>query len=73
MSKRKKNANAGRLTAKNWNRVGYDPWELCGMDKYCTKGCHEEGGCARGCHIVKMYLKLAAYEDLEEQGRLQRL
>lgn len=59
-----------RLTKNDLNRVCYDPWEICGMDKYCTKGCHEEGGCTRGCHILKAYRKLADYEDKAEQGLL---
>lgn len=62
-----------RLTVNDLNKVCYDPWELCGMDSYCTKGCHEEGGCTKGCHILKMYRKLAEYEDLEEQGKLLKL
>ena len=56
-----------RLTKDDLNKVCSDPWEICGMDKHCTKGCHEEGGCTGGCHILKMYRKLAKYEDLEEQ------
>lgn len=59
-----------RLTVNDLNKVGYDPWELCGMENYCKKGCHEEGGCTKGCHILRMYRKLADYEDLEEQGQL---
>lgn len=59
-----------RLTKNDIRKVCYDPWELCGMDKYCNKGTHEEGGCAKGCHIVKMYIKLAEYEDEEENGLL---
>ena len=59
-----------RLTKDDLNKVCYDPWEICGMDKHCTKGCHEEGGCTGGCHILKMYRKLADYEDKEEQGLL---
>lgn len=43
------------------------------MDSYCTKGCHEEGGCTKGCEILKMYKKLAEYEDLEEQELLLKL
>ena len=62
-----------RLTFNDLNKVAYDPWELCGMDKHCTKCCHEDGGCAKGCHILKMYRKLAEYEDMEEQGRLVKL
>ena len=53
-----------RLTVNDLNKVCYDPWELCGMDSYCTKKCHEEGGCTKDCHILKMYHKLAYYEDL---------
>ena len=59
-----------RLTVNDLNKVYYDPWELCGMDNYCKRGWHEEGGCTKGCHILKMYRKLAEYEDLEEQGKL---
>ncbi len=62
-----------RLTVNDLNKVCYDPWELCGMDSYCTKGCHEEGGCTKGCEILKMYRKLAEYEDLEEQSLLLKL
>lgn len=62
-----------RLTANDLNKVCYDPWELCGMGSFCKKGCHEEGGCTKGCHILKMYRKLAEYEDLEEQGKLLKL
>ncbi len=62
-----------RLTANDLNKVCYDPWELCGMEGYCTKGCHEEGGCTKGCPVLKMYRKLAEYETLEEQGKLLKL
>lgn len=62
-----------RLTVNDLNKVCYDPWELCGMESYCTKGCHEEGGCAKGCEVLKIYRKLAEYEDLEEQGKLLKL
>lgn len=62
-----------RLTKNDLNKVCYDPWELCGMDNHCTKDCHEEGGCTKGCNILKMYRKLAEYEDLEEQGLLLKL
>lgn len=62
-----------RLTKNDLNKVCYDPWEICGMDKHCTKGCHDEGGCTKGCHILKIYRKLAEYEDAEEQGLLLRL
>lgn len=62
-----------RLTESDLNKVCYDPWELCGMDQYCSKGIYDEGGCTNGCHILKMYKKLAEYEDAEEQGFLLRL
>jgi len=62
-----------RLTKDDLNKVCYDPWEICGMDKHCTKGCHEEGGCTGGCHILKIHLKLAEYEDAEENGLLIHL
>lgn len=62
-----------RLTTNDTKKVCYDPWELCGMDKYCKKSAHEEGGCAKGCHIVKKYVKLAEYEDAEENGLLFRM
>lgn len=62
-----------RLTFNDLNKVSYDPWELCGMDKHCTKGCHEDKGCTKGCHILKLYRKLAEYEDLEEHGQLIKL
>lgn len=62
-----------RLTVNDLNKVCYDPWELCGIGSYCKKGCHEEGGCTKGCHILKMYRKLAEYENLEEQGKLLKL
>lgn len=62
-----------RLTKNDLNKVCYDPWEICGMDRHCTKGCHDDGGCTKGCHILKMYMKLANYEDAEEQGLFLRL
>ncbi len=48
-----------RLTVNDLDKVCYDPWELCGMNSCCTKGCHDEGGCTKGCEILKMYRKLA--------------
>lgn len=62
-----------RLTVNDLSKTCYDPWELCGMDSYCTKDCHEEGGCTKGCEILKMYKKLAEYENLEEQGLLLKI
>lgn len=55
-----------RLTVKDLDKVAYSPWELCGMDSDCTRDC-------RGCPVNAIYLKLAHYEDLEEQGRLIEL
>lgn len=62
-----------RMTEPDWNKTCYDPWELCRMDRDCTRGCHEEGGCTKGCRVLKMYRKLAEYKDAEEQGLLIRL
>lgn len=74
MSKQVKEKNgAERLTVPDLHKVYYSPFELCGMVKYCSKGINGEGGCENGCHILKMYRKLAAYEDAEEQGTLLRL
>ena len=50
-----------RLTDKNWRNL--DPWECCGQDQYCKRGCHDEGGCTNGCIVPKLYAKLAQYED----------
>lgn len=57
-----------RLTDKSWRNL--DPWECCGQDKYCKRGCHDEGGCNNGCIVPKLYSRLARYEDAEEQGQL---
>ena len=50
-----------RLTRKSWRNL--DPWETCGQDNYCKRGCHEQGGCAKGCIVPRIYARLAAYED----------
>lgn len=50
-----------RLTSKYWRNL--DPWEMCGQDNYCKRGCHEQGGCAKGCIVPRIYARLAAYED----------
>ncbi len=50
-----------RLTEKCWRNL--DPWECCGQDNYCQRGCHEEGGCTKGCIVPKIYDRLAEYED----------
>lgn len=60
-----------RLTEKCWRNL--DPWECCGQDKFCTRGCHDEGGCTNGCKVPKIYTRLANYEDSEEQGLLFHL
>ena len=50
-----------RLTRKSWRNL--DPWETCGQDNYCKRGCHEQGGCTKGCIVPRIYARLAAYED----------
>ena len=50
-----------RLTIKNWRNL--DPWEMCGQDNYCKRGCHDQGGCTKGCIVPRIYGRLAAYED----------
>ena len=55
-----------RLTVNDLDKVAYSAWELCGMDADCTADCE-------GCFVNAIYLKLAHYEDLEEQGRLIEL
>ena len=49
-----------RLTRKSWRNL--DPWETCGQDNYCKRGCHEQGGCTKGCIVPRIYARLAAYE-----------
>lgn len=39
------------------------PWEMCGQDKYCARGCHDEGGCTKGCPVPRLYNRLRKYED----------
>lgn len=50
-----------RLTDVCWKNL--DPWECCGQDYYCKRGCHDKGGCTNGCIVPKLYVRLAAYED----------
>ena len=50
-----------RLTNKSWRNL--DPWECCGQNKYCQRGCHDPGGCTKGCIVPRLYKRLAAYED----------
>ncbi|HHX61764.1 MAG TPA: hypothetical protein GX707_13825 [Epulopiscium sp.] len=52
-----------RLTEVSWKNL--DPWEICKQDNYCARSCHEEGGCANGCPVPRLYRKLAEYEDME--------
>lgn len=59
-----------RLTKKAWRNL--DPWECCEQDKYCKRGCHEEGGCNNGCIVPRLYRRLAIYEDAEEARVLFR-
>ena len=49
-----------RLTSKYWRNL--DPWEMCGQDNYCKRGCHDQGGCTKGCIVPRIYARLAAYE-----------
>lgn len=57
-----KGSKMERLTSKAWRNL--DPWECCGQDYYCKRDCHEEGGCANGCVVPRLYSRLARYEDL---------
>ena len=60
-----------RLTIKNWRNL--DPWEMCGQDNYCKRGCHEQGGCTNGCIVPRIYARLAAYEELMERWKLRSI
>lgn len=62
MSKAQNGGNVmERLTNKAWRN--FDPWECCGQDKYCQRGCHDPGGCTKGCIVPQLYARLGAYED----------
>lgn len=50
-----------RLTEQCWKNL--DPWECCGQDKYCRRGCHDLDGCTGGCIVPKLYAQLGKYED----------
>lgn len=50
-----------RLTNEAWRN--FDPWECCGQDEYCQRGCHDPGGCTKGCIVPRLYARLGAYED----------
>ena len=60
-----------RLTEKVF---GFVQLKACGND-FCKETCaeHDEEKSCKNCHIQKAFEKLAAYEDLEEQGLLLRL
>ena len=60
-----------RLTRKNWRNL--DPWEKCGQDNFCKRGCHEQGGCTKGCIVPRIYDRLAAYEELMERWKLRSI
>ena len=60
-----------RLTRKNWRNL--DPWEKCGQDNFCKRGCHEKGGCTKGCIVPRIYDRLAAYEELMERWKLRSI
>ena len=57
-----------RLTNEAWRNL--DPWECCGQDNYCKRGCHDEGGCNSGCIVPKLYKRLAVLEDAQDWGRM---
>ncbi len=50
-----------RITETAWRNL--DPWECCGQDNYCKRGCYDDGGCIKGCIVPKLYERLATYED----------
>lgn len=57
--------NNGRITDQHWRNL--DPWEMCGQDHFCKRGCHEKGGCVNGCIVPQIYSKLAILEDAEDE------
>ena len=46
-----------RLTDPTITKRGNDPWDLCGLDKDCRRGC-------KGCKLPAKIYRLAMYEDL---------
>ena len=50
-----------RLTVEHWQNL--DPWECCGQDNYCMRPSNKPGGCRNGCIVLKLYTRLAQYED----------
>lgn len=58
-----------RLTDKNWRNL--EPWEICGQDGHCNRGCYEEGGCTNGCIVTTIYIELAKREDAEEEMKVK--
>jgi hypothetical protein len=51
----------GRLTRKDYKKAPLH--DLCGISTDCVVDCAD-------CFVIKLYDKLAHYEDMEEQGRL---
>ena len=58
-----------RLTDKYWRN--FDPWECCGQDNFCQRGCHD---CA--LHELNAYKDLGSIDHIrdllhaEKDGRL---
>lgn len=67
-----------RLTNEAWRN--FDPWECCGQDEYCQRGCHDTGGCTKGCEehfsgleMAKLHsalMELKKYQEADKDGRL---
>ncbi len=47
-----------RLTRESWRND--DPWELCGLDNDCKRGCVNAG---KWCEVAIKLRRLAKYED----------
>lgn len=58
-----------RLTDKDTNKVGFDAWELCGLDSVCKRDCWKPAP----CKIPKIVRRLAELEDKIENGTLVEL
>ena len=58
-----------RITDEHY--INLDPWEMCGQDNYCQRGCPEEGGCINGCMVPYIYRSLAMREDYEQKHGLK--
>ena len=50
-----------RLTDKNWRSL--DPADCCGDAAYCDRECNYDPEHAKECNTMKMYRRLAEYED----------